>query len=299
MTSTSIIIALVVSGLMPLLIYGLVVWRNLSTGLAANFGFAIAIAIAIPALMSTSLAGLQRIVSPREALDWLPLALLAVSVVDMRLYATSQRDPSSQQDPSSRRGNWIAVIGIVIALLTAYRVLWGSIYLRPTDLKAWNLIVITVWGSAMAIAWWTADRTARQRSWVEGLFVLLVSVSIMATLGMSGSFTYGIVGLLILVSTSMGWLLTAHFSPLSFFSWIFVLGLGLAFAELDQRVMILQQVSVLVTVGALRWNWSRAKWIGLVIALALSLVAVGWTARDFVNAMTTKQNSYNGYEAYK
>lgn len=134
-------------------------------------------------------AAIAKSLQPHEARDWLPLAML-LAVIPTLVAGTSRRGDASA---------WFACAVLCLAL--PWRLLAGSVYLPAVqiphvefDTGAWSPGEAILWivgiGTALFASWRllaAADGTDRNVRSVLAVSVVLGSV---ATVGLSGSFTY-------------------------------------------------------------------------------------------------------------
>ncbi len=310
MTNTSFVVA-AVTGVVIALVVGWMMKRNgVSLNVASAWSVALASVVAIP-LLSTDWADLvRRVIQPRQAIEWLPVALAILAALEFSL-ATN-----------TTTMRWLSWIGMAVATALAFRFTYGSIYLRPNALDTTHIACIASWGVAMAVAWRWFHFALSRRNATWHWFAVLVLMSwfgaLAVTLGTSGSFTYGaqaaVMGLVIVAA----WMATGSPSALSPMIGLALLGLGIAFAELSWRSIALMLAASIVgwiannlvmqassdsqTESSASANTSSKKvrlTLGIV-ASGIAVTAAALSAAKFMSDVAPRSGSdYGGYEAYK
>ena len=288
MTNDSLMLAIIVGGSVALV----VAWVGRNRKLAwASAGLSVAISmwIATPVLLGHS-GDWWRWVSPREAVEWIPLGLLGLAIAS-----------TAAQWGVRFRALWLG-LGILGCLALAIRLMYGSIYLRPADLQWSYLLAILAWGSSMAtlwLAWPTWQRPTVQHSHVLGALQLTILLATALNLGMSGSFQYAGAGIVITCVSACSWLGSKYWSSIQAIAGVSLLGLGPTFAETSWTATgllgLAWGLSLLSRIRAGR------KWLVVVVlaTLTTTAIATGITAVNFRSAISGTSQGASGYEAYK
>lgn len=265
---------------------------------AATWAFSLSLLVGVAALLSDSPSGLVRAVWPREAVDWLAIAAIVLTVV------------AQWQQPA---GRMTLVVGVLLGILIVCRLLLGSVYLRPAGTSASSLVAIALGGTLIGLCWYLQldrhesrnslheNKAGTRTAWPEAAVHAAVSFAAAATLGMSGSMQYGMIGGLATLASCAAWLPTRIWPGVGNLVTLMLLGLGLAFAEL-RLVTMLCFCAVILTGSLLgRMLPTQARWrsAGFVCMVGVVGLCVGLTARQFFKDVKGDNASYGGYEAYK
>ena len=278
--------------------------RDIARPLAAWWACSLAILVGVAALLSDGPAGMLRGLWPREAADWLGIAAGLLTCV-----AALQTRPVAI-------GRITLAVGVLLGVLIVCRLLFGSIYLRPGNTSMNSLLAIALAGSVIGVCWHLELARATQRRLTESLTCMAVSLGSSATLGMSGSFQYAMIGLLVTVASVAAWMGTRSWPGVSNLLVLMLIGLGVAFAELNLPSMLgLTTAMLLCSLIGLRSTTShstssaqpstqltptkRTQVAGLIVVVGLVTVCVGLNAQRFLKSVKGNNASHGGYEAYK
>lgn len=299
MTVQSLITATCIAGIVA----GAIGWLLRRHKSASAWPCVIGFMVALP-VMRHGWGEWSQLQTPSEALDWVPLGLVGLAVAEW-LAGRNQ----------ARHSRLLLAIGAAWCILFAGRMMYGSIYLRPSDLQLVNVACIVGWGVAMACVWFprvsklgesqehqqddSSVIAGTQTPRFDALVQLILLGIVGANLAMSGSMTYGAATFVFAVSCVAGWLGSGVPSSLTAVGGITLLGLGPAFSETNWFVALLLFVSLLVSVVlAIRLS-SRAKWLaGFVLTVSL-LVATYNTINYLLASMEGNSMSPDVYEVYR
>ena len=228
-------------------ICGLIAGRYLRQVREGNaMALAIAVAAGLAVLQSTGWNDLMRVVQPRVALEWLPLVTILFAACSL-----------------IRTMKVRAACGIVLAVLTPVRLLWGSVYLQAELPRLEVLAGIAAWSAALALPLLLEQResNAKPLSWDTVTWAGTWAVAVAGTAAMivgSGSLTYGaatgICGLAIL-SVLMA---TSQIPDTGIVPLVCLIGISTSFAELPivmAGLLLVVWVSILLAdrLPSLRW----------------------------------------------
>jgi hypothetical protein len=207
----------------------------------------------------------------------------------------------SAQAPG-KLSNFMWLVGLLLCVGCGFRLLYGSVYLRPANIQPIPLSVIGAWGLLMAISWAVAVRAQPQHNsrldWATKIiFVMMLGVAA-AMLAMSGSLTYGVVGGLVALATVACLMTSGHLPPGSFVLAQCMIGLGHAFAELPLPAAVGTCLAVCACALCLQVASMRLRWAMLCLSILLMGVCGQLVTRQFLSSLQAKPES-NGYEAYK
>jgi hypothetical protein len=279
---TSLIVAAAIAGIIGWL---LARWKQTDSS-AATLASGLAALTALPILLHFKDAW-TRSASPKEALEWIPWGLTALSVITL----LHSRD-------AKRAKLWIS-LGWVCCFLLAVRMMWGSVYLKVGSIQWPHVALLLVWVTAMAWCWSVRlDRRDKPNRLDASLQVILLFV-IAVNLGLSGSLTYFAAGLLFLVISAASWLGVRRPSATMSVMALALLGLGPTFAETSWWSGLLLLLAILGTAAASLCPPGRARAItvGLVSIAALTGSVITFNA--FQESISNKNESSSGYEAYR
>lgn len=291
MTFASIAIALPLAASLSLAIgWGLSRWGAGAT-MAALWAFSVGLLIGVAALLSDSPTGLARAVWPREAVDWLAIASCVLTGV-----AALQGRPVLH-----RRLTF--VLGILLGVVVASRLLYGSIYLRPAGTSMTSLLAIVSGGAWVGVCWYVELGRGSERSLSESLAMGAVLLGASATLGMSGSFQYGMIGLLVTLTACATWAATLDWPWVSQLVILMLLGLGVAFAELNLVTALAFSGTVFLggCLGRLPSanGTNRYRTWGTLGVMGIVVLCVGLTTQQFLKEVKGNNASNGGYETIK
>ena len=271
--------------------------------LAACWAVSLALLVGVAALLSNSPAGMLRGLWPREAVDWLGIAAGLLTCV-----AALQTRPVAI-------GRLTLAVGVLLGVLIVCRLLYGSIYLRPGHTSMNSLLAIALAGAVVGVGWHLELARATQRRLTESLACVAVGLGASATLGMSGSFQYAMIGMLVTVASVAAWMATRSWPGVSNLVVLMLVGLGMAFAELNRSSMLGLSSAILLCslVGLRSTTWpsgsdqpstppnstKRTPVVGLIVVVGLVTVCVGLNAQRFLKSVKGNNASHGGYEAYK
>lgn len=273
----------IAAGFAAALFCGLIIGRSLR-GFRAGHAVAVAISIAagLILLQTSTPQDVLRFVRPKVALDWLPLVcILAASVISI---------------PSARIR---VTLGIVLSLLIAVRLIWGSVYLQPGELEARTLISLAIWSMALAAPLVLPDtKLETGNSWKTVVWIFSTAVTGILIAG-SGSLTYGaaaaVCGLAML-----GVLLSAsQISNLAAVPLISLIGLSASFAELPITIaglILLAWIGVLAGDRITAPRLIAATRIGATFVL---VAAVTMTVLRMTNDRGSSETLNSGYGSMK
>lgn len=254
----------------------------------ATIAFALSAWLAFPLLLGFW-QDLSRWIHPREAVEWTPSGLVVLAIPT--LFGRSLRN-------SLRRTS--IVLGCLICCGFAIRMLAGSVYLNSNNFGWRNLLGILGWGCLMAVVWLSIvirDKKIESVS-APGHLQIALGLAVSANLGMSGSFTYAAIGLLITsVAATVGWL--AAPSPLTPVASIALLGLGPTFIETSWPVTLGLALAILFVSLANCVSRFRVRLMLMLVALALGAMATTTTTLQFRQSIQSKSQESTGYEAYR
>ena len=279
---------------------------NRAHSMASLWAFSLSALIGVAALLSDGPVGMLRGAWPREAVDWLALAALAFTFI-----AALQRPSVNQETPTTgasttgaqAQGALTLGLGLLLGTAIACRLLWGSIYLRPGHTSIQSLGAIAASGSLIGWCWYVELTRSAERGLMEGLCCAATGMCIAATLGMSGSFQYGMIGMLMTLAGLAAWASTRRWPWIYNLVMMLLLGLGLAFAEVQLPIM-LGLCGAMVLATGLSWlpqgaSRRSVRGIGLAAIVGVALLCVAWTGLRFSQEIKGKNADYGGYEALK
>ena len=279
--------------------------RGIDSSMAAWLAFSLATLVSVATLLSSNPAGMMRGVWPREAVDWLGIAACLLTGV-----AGLQARPVAL-------GRLTLVVGVLMGVLIACRLLYGSVYLRPGHTSMNSLLAITLAGGVIGLGWHFELARATQWRFTESLACITTCLGASATLGMSGSFQYAMIGMLVTVAGVAAWVATRSWPGVCNLMVLMLIGLGMAFAELKLSSMLELTGAMLLcsfigirgaaghTSGSDQPNapppLRPARWrvVGLILVVGLVTICVGMNAQQFLKSVKGNNASHGGYEAYK
>lgn len=214
--------------------------RQVREGSAMAVATAVAAGLAV--LQSTGWNDLLRVIQPRVALEWLPLVTILFAACSL-----------------IRTMKVRAACGIVLAVLTPVRLLWGSVYLEAEQSRLEVMAGIAAWSATLALPLLLEQRESdvKRLSWNTAAWAVAVAGTAAMIVG-SGSLTYGaatgICGLAIL-SVLMA---TSQIPDTGIVPLVCLIGLSTAFAELPvvmAGLLLVVWVSILLAdrLPSLRW----------------------------------------------
>lgn len=126
-------------------------------------------------------AALAALVSPHEARDWLPWAVLLAAGATIWV---------AHAGDSSR---WIGhVLAVVIALAAPARLLGGSVWVVTRWAAGAKIVYLALLAAAMGLVWWLLEAADDDdQPLVRSMLLIYVAVGMAVTLTLSGSFAYG------------------------------------------------------------------------------------------------------------
>ncbi len=249
--------------------------RNLRGGSA--LALAIAVTMGLVVLLTARWTDLLRVVQPRVALDWLPLATI--------LFAICSRFESQYHR---------IACGVVLAVSIPLRLLWDSVYFQIDQRDFWVFLAVAGWALALSVPMFLKqEELIKRASWNTAAWAA-ATVSTAAIIVSSGSFTYGlatgIVGLAVL-----GVLIASSTIPATgAIPYFCLIGLSASFAELPPIVaglLLLVWISVLAAD-----RLPSPKWATLVYAQASAalVLAVALTVSSLTSSVETRGVSQAG-----
>lgn len=260
---------------------------------AAQWAFSFGYLSGVATLLSDSPAGLLRAVWPRESVDWIGIAVLLLTAV-----AVWQRPAMA-----TSRTTWL--LGALMGIAIVCRLLYGSIYLRPAGTPIQSLVLIALSGTAIGLGWASQlgrnAPAARSEFVVDSLLTIALFVGSSATLGMSGSMKYGMIGMLLTAISCASLSVTRSWPWVSNVTILMLLGLGSAFAELPTGTLLGLGGAILIHGALGRWQPQsprRRAW-GQAALLCVAASCVGFTAKQFSKDVKGDNASNGGYETYK
>lgn len=284
MTNQTLLLALLIGSALAVVL-GLIGRRFKRPSIAAAVAFALPAVLALPVMLGYW-QDIQRLIAPRESVEWIPLGLLALAI------------PTSMSQVDAKRQNlWIG-FGIVLAVLLACRLMYGSIYLRELSVSKTSLAIIG-WGLAVGACWAAQLVPEDSQRKLDVALQLVGLAAVSANLGMSGSFIYGAVGVLFLALAISAWLAARAAVPLVLASGLLLLGLGPTFAETQWVVVMLLGVMMLGYAVLPRLISNRVR---LSVALAATLCLTIGTSLTIVKLrqdISGSSKEATGYEAYR
>lgn len=305
MTFASISVAFPLAAAIAFVLAWTLTKRGTDRSLATWWAFSMALWVGVAALLSSSPAGMMRGLWPREAVDWLGIAAGLLTCV-----AAMQTRPVAI-------GRLTLAVGALLGVLIACRLLYGSVYLRPGHTSINSLLAIAPAGAMIGVGWHLELARAPQRRITESLACMAASLGASATLGMSGSFQYATIGMLVTATSAAVWMATRSWPGVSNLVVLMLVGLGMAFAELNLLSLLgLTGAMLLCSLIGLRSTIShvtssdqsalnqfnetkRMSVAGLIVVFGLVSVCVGLNAQRFLSSVKGNNASHGGYEAYK
>lgn len=297
MTFVSISIAFPLAAVVAYAIGVSLVKRGLPPGTATLWCFTLSLLVGIAVLLSGTPRDLVRAVWPREAVDW--LGWIAVCFTAMTVGQTSKSAPSI----STPFRPLVLTVGMLVGICVVCRLLFGSIYLRPAQTSVNSLSAIALAGVFLGCQWYVEHQRQPGRSWQESLVAGLWLAGISVTLAMSGSMQYGMVGGLIGLASLAAWAATGQWPWLSQTVGASLLGLGLAFAEVQLFTLIGFGFALAMlpiadgTESGLMAQRIRA--LTLFFAAVVVVILVVQTGKQFLDQVNGNKVDYGGYETLK
>lgn len=285
MTNGSLLVSLIV-GLVLAILIGLLARRFKNPPAASSIAFSVTAILALSVLLDHWREPL-RLVVPGEAVEWIPLGLLALLAASLGYCFDKKRSLI-----------WL-VVGIVVCLVLPARLLFGSIYLRTNDLKPSYLLAILAWGIAAAWVWAMRVKNSELPFKLDGVLQIGGLLAVSGILGMTGSITYAAIGILMSVIAVGSWLGSGRPAPLISVVAILLLGLGPTFAETAWLVVGLLATTIVFTTFASSLNQQRAKVIVIATAAVSMILGMGLTVQKFRESMSGQSQGASGYEAYR
>ncbi|MCC6509144.1 MAG: hypothetical protein IT423_08560 [Pirellulaceae bacterium] len=291
MTFASISIALPLAGAIAFALAKGMSWRGVPSSTAALWAYCLSLLVGVAVLLSGGLVGMTRGVWPREAVDWLAIAAMFLTGL-----AVLQRQPA-------QASRLTLVMGLLMGTLIVCRLLYGSVYLRPGHTSTTALVAIALGGGVIGVSWYFDLTRSNEPQNSESIVGCAVAFGSSAILGMSGSFQYGMIGLLATIASCAAWTATRSWPWVSHQVTLLLLGLGLAFAELNLATALALSGTVLG--GSLLGRWSstaahkRHRAVGLMAIVVVLALCVGLTTQRFFKDVKGSNASYGGYEALK
>lgn len=296
MTPSSIVIAWLLAIAITYLSGRLLAKAGWSKPDSSLWAVSLGLVLGISTLLAGSLSDLTRAIWPREAVDWLGPAAAV-----MALAATIQNRNSVA---TSRRPDRLALlVGILMGIAITCRLLFGTVYLRPAQTSIQSLLAIGLAGALLGSLWYLELQRNSQRSWMEMLVLGLWIAGAALILAMSGSMQYAVIGSIIGLASLAARLATGHWPWTGQLVCAMLLGLGLAFAELQLVTLAGFAVALLwIQLAAslrARWPTSRVNAWMLLVSASLIAVLVGWTTQHFLSDLKRNSTEYGGYETLK
>lgn len=285
MTNGSLLASLIV-GLVLAILVGLLARRFKNPPAASSIAFSVTAILALSVLLDHWREPL-RLVVPSEAVEWIPLGLLALMAASLGYCFDKKRSPV-----------WL-VVGIVVCLVLPARLLYGSIYLRASDLKPSYLVAILAWGSVAAWVWSLRVRNSELPFKLDGLLQIGGLLAVSGILGMTGSITYAAIGIMMSVIAVGSWVGSGRPSPLISVVAILLLGLGPTFAETTWLVVGLLALTIFFTTFASVLNKQRIKVLVIATAAVSTIIGMGLTVQKFRESISSQSQGASGYEAYR
>ena len=285
MNFTSIVLAFLTAAIVSIVV-GLASRRFSRPFQETGFVWSVAIAmsLAIPVLLSSSVTDLTRAIRPREAIDWLSFLLLGLATLQT-LAATKSRL------------FWLCIgLGAVACVVIAARMLYGGIHFRAGTLPWSGLAWSFLWGAMIFLHWGLATRSRPHLSWPAGFAWLITIGTIAAALAMSGSIVYGAIAGLIFVALVFGWIGTARLQPFMGVPATVLIGLGIAYAELTFVAGALLTSSMLMLSSSSYVSKKTLRTFLVVTAIGMSAASVVIVSRQF--ALDSSSTS-SGYDAFR
>lgn len=286
MTNQTLIVGLVV-GFLVAAATGWIGSRFKKPKLNAAIASALAFSMALPILLDYWQVP-QRLFAPRAAVEWLPLGLMAFTVI--ACLATI--------DDGSRKWIWLS-LGVVAAIALAGRAMYGSIYFRWGNHEWRSVAAIVVWGGLIGVTWLQQVTAAEPTRKIDGLLQWLALIAVSVNLAMSGSFSYGGIGFLLAAAAIGSWLSSGSPSPLVAAASLLLLGLGPTFAEMQWRVALLFGVAIVTLSSMVLLNSNKRRWSCIGIAMMCMLVGSALTISKLRQDMSSQSKEATGYEAYR
>lgn len=285
MTNSTLLVSLIV-GLVLAILIGLLARRFKNPPAASSIAFAVTAILALSVLLDHWREPL-RLVVPGEAVEWIPLGLLALMAASLGYYFDKKRSLV-----------WL-VVGLVVCLVLPARLLFGSIYLRKSDLNPSYLVAILAWGLAAAWVWAMRVKNSELPFKLDGLLQIGGLLAVSGILGMTGSITYAAIGILMSLIAVGSWVGSGRPSPLISVVAIFLLGLGPTFAETAWLVVGLLALTIVFTTFASSLNKQRTKVFVIATAAVSMVIGMGLTVQKFRESITSQSQEASGYEAYR
>lgn len=285
MTNQTLLVSLLIGSTLALAL-GLVGRRFKHPHIASTFAFSVGVILGLP-VMFGYWQELQRLIQPREAVEWIPLGLLGIAIV------------TSIWCLDSKRAKWWIGLGGILAVLTVMRMMYGSIYLRSGSLFTLSALLIAGWGLVAGFVWVAQLIPIESRRRLDGVLQCIGLLAVSANLGMSGSFTYAAVGILCLAIAITSWLAGQTMPSLVSVASLLILGLGPTFSETQWLVAVLLGLMVVLFACLPRLQADRLRW-GILLAATLCLtIGTGVTIVKLREDISGKSNEASGYEAYR
>lgn len=285
MTNQTLAVSLVVAAVIGL-VAGLIGRRYRAIGFLSSLAFGLGVAVSIPVLLGLGQTP-SRWLQPRQALEWIPAGLL--------LWVAAAAGVAGD---SRRKTAWL-VVGALVGLALAGRMMWGSVYLRPASLDWTNVAAIAGWGLALAGVWMAGQRGDRPSPRLGGTVDLLLLLMVAVILGTTGSMLYGAVGLLLVVAFLASWLGAGVSASLALPSALLLLGLGPTFAGTPWPLALAMATAIVIQGCAAHSGSARLRGMAMALALVLAVSATVVAANSFVQSVAGKPQGASGYEAYR
>lgn len=286
MTLNSLNAALIVGAAIAFTV-GFLLRKMKNPSAASSIAIGISSWAALPILLG-NWQEISRLLIPREAIEWIPISLLGLAII------------SAGVAFDLKRRTWWLVLGCVLCIAVAVRVMFGSYYLRSTDLRATNIGAILAWGASLAWLWWARCARLPEAAFkLDGVVQILGLLSVGACLGMSGSMTQGATGVLFAVIATVAWISSSRPSELISVSALLLLGLGPTFSEMSWTVAALLAATILLSSLSTRLASTKLQMATLALATATMMAGTTITANKFIQTVSGKSEGASGYEAYR
>ncbi|MFO0942980.1 MAG: hypothetical protein U0930_19760 [Pirellulales bacterium] len=285
MTNQTLIASLLIGSTLAVVL-GLIGRRFKQPNIASTIAFSLSVVLALPVLLGYWQEP-QRLIAPREAVEWLSVGLFGLAIVTAIRVADKKRSTV-----------WLS-LGGVLSILVALRLMYGSVYLRAGSVLTLSSLLIVGWGLTIGVAWIQPLVGNVPRRKLDGALQLIGLLIVSANLGMSGSFKYAAVGLLCTLIALSAWLAGQALPSLVASTSLLILGLGPTFSETQWSVAMLLGVMVLLFGWLPSLEKGRPRWAVALAATLCLTIGSGLTIVKLREDISGQSKEPTGYEAYR